>query len=452
MTATNLSNLNSMQTIRIGNDVCNEESQFLSLRQQHINSSWKAFLNDTSVDSSKDYPPIGIVLSGGGLRSCIASHAFCCALDEMNIWSKSSHISTLSGSTWFLTNLLYKNKPLSTLSELLQKSIGKTSSVQHIINAAKQYYPYAYQDNALCKQWGRTIGLMLIEEDIDSLEKITLSSLRANLDSAQHPYPLFSGIIFNERPYSWIEFSPDETGLYGQVDSQTTWIKTSNLYAPPKNKIEENITLMLGAFSSAHTAKPLDIYDRINDWFANPTISSQQLQSTYEKVKNWLAKFDNVHFPAAKVTNFIKTTNAARYSQDEYLEIADAGICCNLPLLPLLRRNRNSIYFICDVSATLQKNRFKGLEKAASLAKEQNLPFPHIDYSSLEINSCNIIYDDHPESPIIFYYPFSQPFATIKLYYTNQEFKTLFNTVKSVTLKSQEIIEPILKALITTKS
>lgn len=416
-----------------------QETAFMTMRQTRTNHAWSAI---TGKSNKGLFPRAAIALSGGGLRAAIASQAFTCALEEMGLLELNSYISTLSGSSWFLTSWLHHNLPLTKQTENLRTRVNKKSSLHHLINAATSYYPNAYQHNALCLQWGTLIGSLLIEEDLNKLKNIALSSLTANLDATKHPYPLFSSIISNSRPYSWIEFSLHEVRAYNQLDGNDSRIPINQFYSRYNSTQEENIAFMLSLFSSAHTAKPRDVYERIQTWLSNPTIPKKSNifpESFRQQAHKWLDAIDHIHLPAGKVVNFTRHEKNARYKDKPWLEIADAGISCNIPLMPLFARNID-IYFICDISALLQKQIFNDLEILAEQAKEGNYPFPQIDYSQLKLNECNIIADDIPNSPILFYFPFSYPFQTTKLQYSEQEFSYLFNNVKKATLASKELI------------
>jgi hypothetical protein len=109
----------------------------------------------------------------------------------------------------------------------------------------------------------------------------------------------------------------------------------------------------------------------------------------------------------SKVANFTRGIPDAPRAAQEYLTLIDAGIEFNLPIPPLLRKDRGiDIIIALDNSQNIAQNMGSELQKAALYASRNKFPFPRIDaekFSTISETSPIIIFEG--EGPVILYIP-----------------------------------------------
>ncbi len=134
-------------TVRIGNELCNDEELFLQKRMPHVKAALEEFIGTSLEDD--EVPRIAVCCSGGGYRAMLATlgsfqgvaptlesathknlfhhmltyvtslFTFTSGADQqfqtpvqsnLGLLSLCTHASTLSGSTWALACLLHSHR------------------------------------------------------------------------------------------------------------------------------------------------------------------------------------------------------------------------------------------------------------------------------------------------------------------------------------------------------
>ena len=85
--------------------------------------------------------------------------------------------------------------------------------------------------------------------------------------------------------------------------------------------------------------------------------------------------------------------------------LVDAGIDFNLPIPPLLRRDRAIDIIIClDASGPPEIDDCHALKGAKHWADARNIPFPSVPFG-IQDSKCTVLSSPNPGSPVIVYLP-----------------------------------------------
>jgi phospholipase A2 len=93
--------IEQLATVRISNDLCDDEKEFLKQRRKATTAALAKYLGlpEEEVDPN-DVPCIAIVGSGGGLRACVASAGSLLATVECGLFDCVTYTAGVSGSCW----------------------------------------------------------------------------------------------------------------------------------------------------------------------------------------------------------------------------------------------------------------------------------------------------------------------------------------------------------------
>ncbi len=408
-------------------------------------------------------PNIAFCFSGGGYRALICTLATLYASHEVGLLPAIRHISTLSGSTWFLATWLLLQQPINKMLENIENIIVKqkfynldmedidaiTETLLKKLENKQKLYPVDL--------WGAILADRLWKNfcDAKQAQKLTFSNIQKALanqnNNFYYPYPLFTTITYNTDPYTWITVDPFFTEIIdpayhendSRIDTQYFGCKFYNRSMRSSIFPPNSLGYFMGLFGSAYSFSIAEILNIIDEKI-DP--SHKFYHILQEIIKN--LDLYKEHILPTYINNFLYKIPQFKLHKFKTLGCADAGMAFNLPIPPLLKKSRKvDIIIICDSSNAKQDNFFE-LYRAEEYAKQRNIPFPDIKKDKKQITDCLYIFEKNkkimtcsnfctkeipiPGVPTIIYITNPISFSTLKFDYTKEEFNKLFNGINNI--------------------
>ena len=232
-------------SVRVSDDLCDEEKRFLSQRKPHTRRALAKYLNLTEDDvHPDDVPVIGICGSGGGLRALVAGTSSFTSAQESGLFDCATYTPGVSGSCWL--QVLYHsslvNQDFGKLLNHLKGRIGThiafpppllnmlTSAPTHkylISGAFEKWHGVKNADFGLVDVYGMLLGARLLvpkgELGVNE-EDLKLSNQRKNLKNGNHPLPIFS-CVRHELPAEDAAKKDDKKKSLQEMEKNEAWFK-----------------------------------------------------------------------------------------------------------------------------------------------------------------------------------------------------------------------------------
>lgn len=469
---------NKRAKVRNCSCLCQRERAFLEKRTIQVKDGIEKLLGIEVADH--EVPTIGLCFSGGGYRAMIGTLAFLYEAHNNGLLDIALYISSLSGSTWALSTWLGHDLDFAELIALTRHQVSNSivSGIDKRLLVENAIWKLLYgQKMSLVGIWGSIVANILFSDFeknyIGSQKRILrgnmpkLSQFRAKIDQGNYPMPLFSAISV-AREYDWMEFNPYEVGLLEQHRYIPSWsfgrhfLKGRSIdYAP-----EHGIDYLMGIWGSAFTASLGEILEYCLDKkFVMEVACAQEknpgvgLQTISAKLRSECLK---LRLSPAKIKNI------ELEHHDTFLTLVDAGIDFNLPIPPLLKKERKlDVIIVCDLSSNADTG--AELKYAEEYARKKGYKFPKIAYETINKSVLSIFKEDDPEVPIVMYMPFiknetySKGFdpqalvkrggycSTFNLQYSPVQFDALFRFIQHNVKSSMREIRDAITFAITRK-
>ncbi len=418
-------NKNSFVCVKGHKYAIDQENIFFQKRQSLIKNNLEKMLSIKLKD--EQVPTIAICCSGGGFRSMLSTTGFLCGAQSIGLLDSTMYIATISGSSWALIPWILQGNSIKTFkNELILKcdnfyKLKKISNLSvnnlkiikdFIIDTYRTFLKVKkiknkYKQNISFIDWyGIMLSNFLLKEFQENRFDLKLSDLAEKTSSANTPFPIFAAASqFDHYQYHWLEFTPFYVGsLY------------LNSYIPVKafgqkfyngktidDAPEQSLEYLMGIFGSAFSASLRDALEK----FTTLKIP-KEIAKIVQKAENKIDQFGwaNKKISYASVANFTFGMQNSPIKNKTNLAIVDGGYLCNLPLIPLLEKNRKvDIVFVLD-NSNQKHARPNNLKKSEILAQEKNYKFPPIDYKKALTQNFSVFKDENdPDCPIIVYIP-----------------------------------------------
>lgn len=389
-------------SVRMGNALGDKEQAFLGRRGTVTDHGFFQLLGYRPARK----PVIAFCCSGGGYRALVGTSGFLQGMQEIGLFDCATYASYLSGSTWFAASWLMSGKTPSQFNEDIRQRVGLTLT-ELIFDTTEMYqelitkFSLSRKPLTVLDVWGRVLGHRLLLETGDPRNFAHLEDLAKNCDAGENPLPLFAAVIrqkSDRNRYKWFEFSPYESGseyLNGWIDS---WAMGRMFKDGKSTNVAYQYTLgyLMGLWGSAFTATVEEAIEQ--------TLKGVSLGAWY---RAWAQLMVNPlmlshRIEPAQVPNFVYGLPTCALSDERVIEVTDAGIVCNLPIVPLLRTDRNiDIIIIADM--TVPNKRTDMLRYCAAYAQQNNRPFPTIPARPLNDDGIEIFYE--AGKPVVMYLP-----------------------------------------------
>ncbi len=207
----------------------------------------------------------------------------------------------------------------------------------------------------------------------------------------------------NENNYFWYEFTPHEVSSISHNIHIPTWAygRTFNNGTATNNAPEQSLGFNMGTWGAAFAASIHEALNAIGLASDNPHA-------------NYLMQFLHYYIGEdrplpfwAKIPNFMYgIPKENEQKEHKHLKLVDAGLCTNLPYVPISgvnpERSADIIIFL-DSSAGELGEQF---EKCVKYAQDNHLPFPPVDLANIDKKTISIFKDDNnPKIPLVLYMP-----------------------------------------------
>ncbi len=461
-----------------------KENNILKKRKIYIKKNLEDKFN-ISIDTKK-IPTISICCSGGGFRSMLATAGFLCGAQKIGLLDLTSHITTLSGSTWFVIPWILSQKNAKTFTkELILKldHFNNLRKITHInisnLKEIKNFITDAYSEFFKIKQtkqkynqktsvvdlYGVFLANLLLDEFKQEKFNLKLSDLEQKIDAGNYPYPIFTAVSqFDKHRYQWLEFTPNYVAS-PYLDSSINIKAFGKKFYNGKSNIpsqEKSLGFLMGIFGSAFSASFKDSIRRIA-----VTLNQQEIQeilkTTEEKIGNnfWVNK---KIFPA-QIANFTYGMQYSPIKNLSHFSVVDGGYYCNLPVDSLLQKKRHSdiIIIVDNTSERFSASNF-WLKESEKQAKQKNQKFPPIDYKIAKNKNFAVFKDENDSTvPTIIYIQLKKDLSYSKtfdpqkalfckapnFFYSKQQSKLLSGLTKHIVEQHEnEIFDVIRKKII----
>jgi len=407
-------------------DICPQEKEFIEKRLKIVQEALKKKFNRQTKPES--VPRIAFCFSGGGFRSMILTLGFLLGAQETGLLDSTMYMAGLSGSTWAIAPWLISGKDLMSYTNELHRKIA--SGIDHIDTPAElRSLLKTIATKVLWKQYISAIdiyGAILANTLLTDLGPhkmhATLSETHNFLSCGYFPLPIYTAIQSNLNPYQWMEITPFEIGSSFLKSYIPVWAygrKFENGISIDRAP-EQTLGYFLGVCGSAFEVNLEDII-RLTAFNAThlqnilPAFLDKPIQKLLGLVLN--SPLGEARLFPSLLRNYTYQMENSPLKDQKNICLVDAGIDFNLPIPPLLRKDRNiDIIIIYDASASFAKKasiykKFvaKELEKAEKYARQHGLKFPEIDYDNIHHNLLNVFMDPEDSSmPVIIYFPLIQ--------------------------------------------
>ena len=388
--------------VRIGPDLCPEETEYLTKRSQFTKAALAKYLDipEDDIDPA-DIPIIGIAGSGGGLRACLTTTSYYDHMKQSGLFDTVTYLAAVSGSTWAQTLFMTLGKQdpaiiINHLKKRLTKHIADPApgieclmdkvTGPYVLSGIFERCKQGHDDFGLVDLYGIMLSSRLLVPNNQltvSKEHMRISSQAKVLDRGQNPMPIYSVVqsvvplkakkeaqdhnaseegqvkeMVSKSLFQFYEITPFEFGS----EELSAWIPTWAMGRKFQNGVsttrhaETSLTTLLGTFSSAFCAS-LSLYWRevkavLPDTGIFKTIN-EQLEVRDDELKR-------IHLvEATRIANYTKglrqqlpDSMSPELTEQDHIKLCDSGMEQNIPFYPLLRRKCDIIIAI-DSSADI---------------------------------------------------------------------------------------------------
>jgi phospholipase A2 len=244
--------------------------------------------------------------------------------------------------------------------------------------------------------YGGMLAQKLLRGIKDNPHDNFLHEQAAILEDGDFIYPIYTaGLDFKE--LQWMEFTPHEVGsdfigAYIPVQSMECLIHPHKQYF----RAEPDLGYLLGMWGSA--------FEKYFDHFRCHYLREYKSHMYYVSYVLF-GLLSKLPISPTYMYNFAYNLSDHPIRDDKYLRLVDMGVYCNLPIYPLLKKERKvDIIIVLDASRVLENANH--LQIAQANAQESDRALPAIAYDEIDSRIISVFHDEnHPSAPTIIYMP-----------------------------------------------
>ena len=386
--------------VRKGTDLAPEENEFLSQRENVTRAALEQILGQSL--EGHYVPRIAFCGSGGGCRAMVSTLGSLIASELSGLLDCFTYVAGVSGSTWTIG--LWESLAL-TPSQLRENLIAKFEAnlitrpskrgTGELAKMLRSNWSNKQKDHliSLIDIYGAALSTGLLGDTTPKGSKFKLHHQIPRVVNGAFPLPIYTAVQKDVGSlHSWFEFTPFEVGCTDFESFVPSWGfgRSYNLDGDSTDlSPDPPLGTLLATFGSAFCA-PLgrvaeEFFDKLEhgvqalvteDEEAPPgtpnarRVKDSNFKATLLEHKDQLDNLINKMSLAnskiaapAKFHNFgFDPSKEASKQRKSILELADAGIECNLPFAPLLRPERQvDIIIACNASKSPNIDRSRAL-------------------------------------------------------------------------------------------
>ncbi|TKA30157.1 hypothetical protein B0A50_02876 [Salinomyces thailandicus] len=410
--------------VRVSEDLCVEELDFLRKRQKHTARALARYLGlSESEVHPDDVPVIGMCGSGGGLRALMAGSSSYLSAAEDGLFDCVTYTAGVSGSCW-LQALYYSSIGRQNYSRIIDHLKDRTdihiASPPSLLSAMSQAPTNKYllsgfveklrgvpdADFGLVDIYGLALAARLLVPRGElrvSQYDLKVSNQRFYTDDGKQPLPIYTAVRheiphavdnveelakearFTTKHYDyfqWFEWTPYEfysDELNAGIPTWAVgrkWHNGSSLWRENDLALPElRIPLMMGIWGSAFCATLSHYYKEIR-----PILKTSGMASLDTLINGKSDELVKVHpIDPAVIPNYatglgnrLPATCPEGLRTSSHLQLMDAGMANNLPIYPLLRPGRDvDVIIAFDASADVRGDNW--IKVVDSYARQRNI-------------------------------------------------------------------------------
>lgn len=402
-------------TVRVGDTLCDEELKFRHKRQRRTVKALASYLNIKEKEiHPDDVPIIAMCGSGGGLRALVAGTGSYLAAREAGLWDCVTYTAGVSGSCWLqaLYHSSFTDHNFDKLINHLKNRLGvhlafPPKALSLLTNAPTNKYllrglveklkgdPLA--EFGLVDIYGVLLAARLLVPRGElwvSDDDLKLSNQKHNLDTGQHPLPIYTAVRHeipvvkrqdhhdsqlrpmtenllresrSEAWFQWFEFTPYEFFCEELNAGIPTWAlgrhfnEGRSTVSPGQLPLPElRLPTLMGIWGSAFCATLSHYYKEIRPLLKG-IAGFSGIDSLIEGRTKDLIRVHPID-PAA-IPNYVMGMKdilppscPESIFKNDHLRLMDSGMSNNLPIYPLLRPGRGvDIIVTFDASADIKR-------------------------------------------------------------------------------------------------
>jgi len=386
--------------VRIEDDVFSpEEKAYLSVRKPFVKKSLEEFIGIT-IPEGLELPNMMVSLSGGGSRAMLHSWSVMRAFDKMGLLNAISHVSSLSGSTWFLWPWLISGMTLEQYEDkLLSGVVGGfvpraasfvvpigTKAFKKSINTHKIITEFFVRELVFNRDvtpidiYGVVLGLILFEgfgENNDPLQ-VYMDPLYPNLDSGTIPYPILTTISipdvrwFTATPY---EFGASSLGAYvpiwGVDRKFKDGVSVGMVPYPDRVGLSGFIAMSAAAMAASLGDIYFNLFSGIKEGKIKTLLQAIMEQSPLERLRFFYYERSNFLYGVPGLPIY-DSLSGKTWGDVKSIKYTDAGVIWVNPIPPLLDRMKPKVPTILIVQDASAKVGYPRLKDAKAYADGEN--------------------------------------------------------------------------------
>jgi len=376
--------------VTMGSNLSEQEAEFTQTRMAKVRVALGKFLRDDLSDIPLDrLPRIAIACSGGGYRAMLASLGVLVEFEKLGLLDCVTHISGLSGGSWSLLNVYASGaRTFAEALHMLRAKIEEpfltpfifpTTMMKELRERLLLESPLGIVDDfswLIHHHWMRDWST---HEDLWNLPRVSEQAYQ--LQNGDRPLPIYSAVttVDDTVDYRWVELTPFTAGIADDINAFVPMFAFGRRFNSQGSSVdatpEPSVALVAATCGSAFCATV--------DQMLQNTVNDAR---AYRAIRQFLHKdlhvsdelFNTRLVTPCKFFNFIPKGKLGM-DVKPLLNVLDAGCHFNIPLPPLLRREREiDIILALDQSAGQGLLLSDSLPAAQEYAKKFNLPFPDI--------------------------------------------------------------------------
>ncbi|XP_053139101.1 cytosolic phospholipase A2 epsilon-like [Hemicordylus capensis] len=450
--------------VRLGYDLCSDETDFLQRRKKVVADALKGLLRLGHGLQDHEVPVIAVTTTGSGMRALSAMYGTLWGLQRLKLLDCVSYIAGSSGTTWTMTDLYedadWSYRDLGEKIKTARVQAAKSKMSAFSLESLKNYHKELCQrtmagyKTSFIDLWGLMVEAMLN----DGNNNHKLSDQRKAVNRGQNPLPIYLALNVKDSVATrdfreWVEFTPYEAGFlkYGAFVRAEDFGSQFYMGHLMKKHPESRICFMQGMWSSVFSKNLLDAWhaadnseDFWNRWTQDAITEIEEVPDLPERLHEMPTR---MFTPAGGLSNTLRDILTDRpavskyhnflngfqmhneYTQNgwfsrwkdsvldespnrlrdpaDHLELVDAAFFFDTSCPPLLRPERK-VDVILHFNYT-GGSQTKPLERASTYFSEQGIPFPNTVLNEEEkknLKECYVFEDAHNlEAPIVIYFP-----------------------------------------------
>jgi len=449
-----------------------EEKEFIAKRFVATKKAIEKLLREHLQDH--EVPTVALCCTGGGMRAATGTLGSLRGAEKIGLLDTASYMATLSGSTWALAAWVHSMLPINELAkrllirfqdnfEELRKTVESTPRFVDLIAkkiiSKEDYTPFIdFYGVYLSNKFLRNVTPLLAEADQVGLHEQTVALEQY---SDRYPFPIYTSIIDNtslsSKKYAWMEYTPYEVITNYGRGAVASWalgrkfsggISTNNVFPLTTG-------FMMGIWGSAMSLSLKDAFKHVG-FTLMPT---EQLPG-----------FAYNRFIGASYPNFLVNFPESPLGERSDLTVADGGYNCNMPISPLLHKDRHIDILVLFSYQCNQESDVALFKQVEEIAGSMGVTFPTIDYRQASTDICTAFYPRKGVNapvviiiPLVNYTAYSTTFNPVKemlpgrymntlnFSYTPEQAKKLAGLTERIVIDSKHTFEEALRYVVNKK-